>query len=399
MTELSERVRSVEPSATFAIKARATEMKASGMDVVDLSAGEPDGLPPAAACEAGIAAIRSGQHRYSPVPGTDELRAVIADRYCRLGLEITAANIQVTFGGKQALNSLAQALLSPGDECIMLRPYWVSYPTQIQLTGATAVVIPTRSEDAFQPEPAAIEAAITSRTRVILLNSPNNPTGCIIEPERLIEIDRTAARHGIVVVSDEIYHSMSYDGVESICFPTLSDPTLTRTVVVDAVSKTFAMTGWRVGWLAGPIDLVKACARLQAHTTSGVSRVTQAAAAAALQSDFGYVGPIREALVRRRDLLAAGLDAIDGFEVGPPPCGAFYLFPRIDSMFGRTTPEGRVLGSGFDLAEYLLSEAGVAVVPGEAFGEPRCVRLSYAVDQDKVEAAVPRIAAAIARLS
>ncbi len=399
MTRLTSRIQAIQPSATFAIKARARELAAAGVDVVDLSTGEPDGDPPAEVAEAAIAAIRAGQNGYGPVCGTSELRHVIADSYQAKGLEVTSANVLVTFGGKQALNHLANALFGPGDEVILLSPYWVSYPAQVKLTGARPVLVPADSTAGFQPDPDAIEAAITSRTRAILVNSPSNPTGCVAERGRLEAIDRLAARRGIAVISDEIYDAMTYGEAEAICYPSLNDVALRRTMVVNAVSKTYAMTGWRVGWMLASTQVVDACAKLHGHSTSGVSLINQAAAVAALRSSSDYVEPVKAALVRRRDLMVAGLDAIEGVSVGPVPQGAFYVFPRVDGLFGRKTPRGRILKCGFDVADYLISEGGLGVVPGEAFGEPRCIRLSYALALPVVEEGVARAAAALSKLN
>jgi len=398
---LSERIASLPPSATLTIKARAAELRAQGHDIIDLSAGEPDGRPPPEASLAAQQAIAEDKHYYTPVPGTPALREAIAASYReRHGLDVTAANVMVTMGGKQALFNLAQSLFNPGDEVILFSPYWVSYPPQLQLAEACPVIIRSRPEDGFQPDLDEVRAAITDRTRAILVNSPSNPTGCVIEPSRLAAIAELAREHDLIVISDEIYDAITYDGTASTCMATLSDDAASRTVIVNAVSKTFAMTGWRVGWIVAPQEVVKACSKIQGHSTSGVCEVNQQAAAAAISaSREQFLAPILSALDLRRKLLAASLDAVSGIEVGPIAQGAFYLFPRIDGLFGRTTPSGGRLGCALDVAAYLLDEAGVAVVPGEAFGEARCVRISYANTFERIEAGAERIAAAVAKLS
>ncbi|MEE2829274.1 MAG: pyridoxal phosphate-dependent aminotransferase [Myxococcota bacterium] len=398
MIRLSDRIQEVAPSATFAIKAKAASLRAEGRSIVDLSAGEPDGTPPAEASAAGLAAIEAGENHYAPLAGLPELREAIARSYDAAGCSYSADNVLVTMGGKQALYNLFQVLFGPGDEVIAFSPYWVSYPPQIQLAGAKMVLVRTRPEDGFQPDLESVRAAITDRTRAILVNSPSNPTGCLVERERLIGLDRLAAEHDLIVISDEIYSALTYDGAVADCFASLSPESPERTVLVDAVSKTYAMTGWRVGWAVGPVPIIKACAKLQGHSTSGVCLINQRAALAAITAPGDFLTPIRAALVERRDLLAAGLDALDGISVGPIAQGAFYLFPRVDGLFGRRRPGGGVLQTAMDVADFFLTDGGVAVVPGEAFGEDRCVRVSYALSRDAVEEGLRRMATALSLL-
>lgn len=399
--KLSDRANAIEPSATFAIKAQAAALAAAGKRVVDLSPGEPDGLPPKGVVEAIQEAAADHQHGYGPVAGVPALREAIAARYAReRGLTVSAANVMVTHGGKQALDELAKALWNPGDEVIVFAPYWVSYLPQLELVGARAVVVPTRPEDGFQPDPDAVAAAITPRTRGIIINSPSNPSGCVATRDRIEVLMELAARADLTVISDEIYDAITYDGAQATCIPTLSDDARARTIIVHAVSKSFAMTGWRVGWMVGPKDVIQACSGLMGHSTSGVSRLTQAGAIAAVNAPTeGYLPPMIAALQAKRDLLVAGLAGIDGIDVGPVPQGAFYLFPRVDGLFGRRTPGGQVLGSAMDVAGYLIGEGGVATVPGEAFGEGRCVRMSYAVKAEDIRQGIELLAAAVDRLS
>jgi len=396
---LSSRIEALQPSATLAIKARAAELRMQGLDIIDLSAGEPDGIPPAEAVAAAHQAIDDGKHNYTPVPGIPSLRAAIAESYRdQHGLEVSSANVMVTMGGKQALFNLAQSLFDPGDEVIIMSPYWVSYPPQLQLAEARPVVLRTRPEDGFQPDLAELRSAITDRTRAILVNSPSNPTGCVIERGCLVGIAELAREHDLWIISDEIYDAITYDGASSTCMATLSEDAAQRTIIVNAVSKTYAMTGWRVGWIVAPTDVVKACSKIQGHSTSGVCEVNQIAALAAVTAPRDFLEPILIALDRRRKLLSSALDAVDGLEVGPIPQGAFYLFPSVSGLFGRKTPDNLSLSCAFDVASYLLNEAQVAVVPGEAFGEDRCVRISYATTFERIEQGATRIAEAVAKL-
>ena len=400
MKRLSARIEALKPSATLAIKARAAELREQGLDIIDLSAGEPDGVPPVEAVVAAHEAIDAGKHNYTPVPGIPALRSAIAQTYVdQHGLQVSSANIMVTMGGKQALFNLAQSLFEAGDEVILMSPYWVSYPPQLQLAEAQAVVVRTRPEDGFQPDLAALRAAITPRTVAILVNSPSNPTGCVIEPARLGAIAELASEHDLWIISDEIYDAITYDDAQSLCMASLSADAAQRTIVVNAISKTYAMTGWRVGWIVGPVDVIKACSKIQGHSTSGVCEVNQRAALAAITAPKDFLEPILSALDRRRQVLFSALNGVSGIEVGPIPKGAFYLFPSVSGLFGRTTPSGTSLKCALDVASYLLDEARVAVVPGEAFGEDRCVRISYATSFERIEQGAQRIAAAVELLS
>lgn len=399
MIRFSDRIRGVQPSATLAVKARASALRAEGREIVDLSVGEPAGDPPEAAPAAAIAAIRAGRNRYEPVPGLPELRQAVAARYQDRGLDCGPANVMVNVGAKHSLFNLAMVLFQPGDEVILLAPSWVSYVPQLQLAGASVVVVQTCPEQGFQPDLQQIRAAITPRTRAILVNSPSNPCGCVIERERLLGIDALARENDLLVISDEIYEDFVYDGHEHTCMATLSEDSAARTVVVNGVSKSYAMTGWRVGWIVAPQPIVKACSKLQGHCTSGLSAVNQLAALAALSAPPDYRERILVALGRRREALQLILGPIDGVELGPMPGGAFYVFPRIDSLFGMTAPGGKVLETSLDVADFLLVEGGVATVPGEAFGEPRCIRICYAVDTAALTSGLQRIGDAVSRLA
>ena len=399
MIRLSDRILEIQPSATLAVKARATALRAEGRVIVDLSVGEPGGEPPKAALQAGIDAIRAGRNRYEPVPGLMNLRKAVAERYSALGLDCGPANVMVSVGAKHSLFNLAMVLFQPGDEVILLAPSWVSYAPQLQLAGAKVVVVETCPEDGFQPDLERVRAAITPATRGILVNSPSNPCGCVIGRERLVALDALARENDLVVISDEIYDQFVYDGHQHACFATLSEDAPARTVVVNGVSKSYAMTGWRVGWILAPEGLVKACSKLQGHCTSGLSAINQMAALAALSAPPEYRERVMDAMQQRRQLVAALLGSLDGVELGPLPGGAFYVFPRVDALFGRRAPDGRVLRSALDVADFLLVEGGVATVPGEAFSEPRCIRVCYAVDTQTLRSGLEQIAEAVSRLA
>ena len=398
MIRLSERIQAIQPSATLAVKARARALRAEGRTIIDLSVGEPAGDPPEAALAAAKEAIDSGRNRYEPVPGLMELRRAVAERYRARGLDCGPANVLVSVGAKHSLYNLAMVLFEPGDEVILLAPSWVSYVPQLQLAGASIVVVETHPDQGFQPDVEAIRAAITPKTRGILVNSPSNPCGCVIDRERLLAIDGLAREHDLVVISDEIYDEFVYDGQEHTCMATLSEDSASRTVVVNGVSKAFAMTGWRVGWIVAPEEVVKACGKLQGHCTSGLSAINQLAALAALTPSEDYRPRILAALGRRRRVTKMLLGTIEGIELGPMPGGAFYVFPRVDGLYGKTAPDGKVLETALDVAEFLLVEGGVATVPGEAFGEPRCIRICYAVDTPTLTTGLQRIGDAVSRL-
>ena len=399
MTRLSDRIQGIKPSATLAVKARARQLRAEGRTIVDLSVGEPGGDPPHEALDAGVAAIREGRNRYEPVPGIPELREAVSAGYRAQGLDYGPENVMVSVGAKHSLFNLAMVLFQPGDEVILLAPSWVSYAPQLQLAGAKIVTVETSPSDGFQPDIERIQGAVTPKTRGILVNSPSNPCGCVIERERLAAIDDLARRNDLVVISDEIYGRFVYDGNEHTCFAALSEDAPSRTIVVGGVSKSFAMTGWRVGWIVAPEAVIKACSKLQGHCTSGLSAVNQLAAVGALAAPPDYLEQVLVELESRRGVVRALLGPVDGIELGPMPGGAFYVFPRVDALFGKVTPDGRVLRTSLDVADFLLVQAGVATVPGEAFGEPRCIRVCYAVDEEALRDGLDRIVGAVSRLS
>lgn len=395
MIRLSDRISALQPSATLDTKAKADRLRAAGRTVVDLSVGEPSGEPPAEAVEAAVARIRAGRNTYGPVAGLMALRTAVAEGYRGLGADVAPANVVVTCGAKHALYALAMALLQEGDEVVVPTPSWVSYEPQIELAGARQVSVPCDPQEGFQPDPARVRAAIGPRTRAILVNSPSNPTGAVATRERLAAIDDLAREHGLVVISDEIYSDFVFGGHSHTCWYSLAADAPKRAVIVSGVSKSFAMTGWRVGWMVAPEPVAKACTRLQGHLTSNISEICQAAALAALGAPPEYRARFVADLEDKRAIVSGLLGGVPGIDLGAMPGGAFYVFPRVDALFGRRTPGGQVLGSGADVAGFLLDEGGVATVPGEAFGEPRCVRLCYALARDVLVDGLGRIARAV----
>lgn len=390
----------LQPSATLAIGARARALAASGVDVVDLSVGEPDGLPPAAALDAARRSIDGAEVRYAPTGGFEPLRQAIAAFYGRRhGESVDPANVLVTLGGKQALSLVMRALCAPGDEVVIPGPAWVSYGPQAALAGARPVVVPGDPADAFLPDPARIASAIGPKTRVLVVNSPSNPTGAVLPTSRLEALAELCRDRGVVILADEMYDAIRYDGGVGPTLLAVARRVGAPCVATDAVSKTFALTGWRVGWMVGPKPLIDACGRILGHEVSGLPMPMQRAAVEALTGPLDFLPSLVAGYRERRDRLHQALLAIPGVDPGPLPGGAFYLFPRVDGLFGRAAPSGRVLRSGLDVAASLLEEGGVACVPGEAFDEGRCVRLSYATSLPRVEEGARRFAAWAATLS
>lgn len=391
-------VAAVRPSATLAVSARAKALRAAGRDVLELSAGEPDFATPEPIVEAAHAALAAGTvFGYTPNAGLPALREAIAAKLVREnGLAVAPAQVVCSNGAKQAIAQAILATCAPGTEVVIVAPYWVSYPDQVRLAGATPVVAETRAADGYKLSPDALARVLSPRTRAVVLNSPSNPTGAVYsrdEMEALAEVLR--AWPDVLVVSDEIYEYVVYDAAH-VSWGAL-DGLGHRTATVNGFSKSYAMTGWRLGYLAGPDWLVSAVDSLQSHLTSGPNHLTQAAALAAFEMGDGPIREMVAAFRARRDAVAARLAAIEGV-VCPVPEGAFYLFPDVSALFGRHTPGGALIADSLAFCTYLLDEAGVALVPGEAFGDPRGVRLSYATDMDTLLDACERIARAVEAL-
>lgn len=396
MAELSDRLKRLAPSATLAMSQKSSEMKAQGIDVINMSVGEPDFMTPGFIKEAGKKAIDDNYSKYSPVPGYPVLREAIARKLKREnGLDYAASEIIVGTGGKQGVCNAILALVNPGDEVVIPAPYWVSYPQMVKLAGGTPVIVPAGIGQDFKITAAQLEAAVTPKTKLVILCSPSNPTGSVYSEEELGELAKVVLAHDdLFVLSDEIYEHINYIGGHSsiAACPGMRE----RTVVCNGVSKAYAMTGWRLGWVAAPEWIVKGLGKLQGQYTSGTSSVSQMAAVAAYEGDQSCVETFRETFRRRRDLIVSLAKDIPGLEVNVPQ-GAFYLFPDCSAFFGKTDGR-RTIGSSTDLALYLLEEGHVATVGGDAFGAPRCFRMSYATSDDNIREALRRIRHVLSKL-
>jgi aspartate/methionine/tyrosine aminotransferase len=388
---LSARIIGLAPSATMAVDAKAKALRAQGRPVIGFGAGEPDFPTPAHIVEAARkAALDPAMHRYTPAAGLDTLRQAIAERSQRDGLDVTADMVVVTNGGKHALYNVFMALIDPGDEVLMPAPFWVSYPEQIGLAGGTTVPILADASSGFRVSIDQLEAARTPRTKALVFVSPSNPTGAVYPPSEVAAIGRWAAEHGIWVITDEIYRELVYGDARFSSVPLEAPEAAERTIIIDGLAKTYAMTGWRVGWSIAPREISAGIAKLQTQLCSNVNNIAQSAALAALTGPQDAVGEMRVAFDRRRRTAVTQLRAIDGLEVVEPE-GAFYIYPSIRDLIGRTIA-GRLVTSSLDLADLLLEEADVAVVPGEGFGSEASFRLSYALSDEDLVEGIARIA-------
>ncbi|SDH04964.1 pyridoxal phosphate-dependent aminotransferase [Pelagibacterium luteolum] len=397
--QIASRVRALDVSLIVKISEMAAARKRAGEDIISLGTGEPDFDTPDFVKHAAQAAIDSGETKYTANTGTPALKAAIVARYRRQGIAVEPNQIIASTGAKQVLFNAMMATLEPGDEVIVPTPYWTSYVDIIAICGGVPVEVRTRGEDGFVMNPEAMEAAVTSRTRWLLLNSPSNPSGGAYNREQLRALLPVFERHPhLGLTSDEIYEHLVYDDFSFISVLKALPELAERTLVVNGVSKSHAMTGWRLGFGVGPVSLIAAMSTVQGQATSAPSSISQAAAVAALDGPTEILESRRQNFWRRRDIVVAGLNAISGLDC-PTPRGAFYVFPDCTALLGRRTPEGTVLETDTDLCDYYLSEAGVAVVPGTAFGAPGHFRISYAYAQTALEAALDRIAAATAALT
>jgi aspartate/methionine/tyrosine aminotransferase len=395
-SRISRRIGAIAESATLAVDARAKALKAAGADVIGFGAGEPDFATPPAIVAAAIEAARNpASHRYTPAAGLPALREAVAVKTLRdSGYDVKASQVVITNGGKQAVYQAFATLLDPGDEVLLPAPYWTTYPEAIALAGGVPVEILTDETTGYLATVEQLEAARTPRTKVLLYCSPSNPTGAVYPRDQVEAIGRWAVEHGIWVVADEIYEHLTYDGAEAVSMP-VAVPELANTcIVVNGVAKTYAMTGWRVGWMISPADVTKAATNLQSHLTSNVNNVAQYAALAAVSGDLTAVEEMRTAFDRRRRIMTKLLNDIPGVTC-PEPLGAFYAFPSVKGLYG-TTLRGRRVETSAGLAELLLDEAEVAVVPGEAFGTPGYFRMSYALGDDDLVKGVSRMADVLA---
>ncbi|MEI6620281.1 MAG: pyridoxal phosphate-dependent aminotransferase [Actinomycetes bacterium] len=391
-TRISQRIGSIAESATLAVDAKAKALKAAGRPVIGFGAGEPDFPTPEYIVKAAVAACADpAMHKYTPAGGLPKLKEAIAAKTKRdSGYEVTAAQVLVTNGGKQALYNTFAALLDPGDEALMPAPYWTTYPESIRLAGGVPVEVPTDESTGFLATVEQLEAYRTPRTKLLVFVSPSNPTGAVYPPELVKAIGEWAVEHGLWVVTDEIYEHLVYGDAVFSSMPVLVPALADHCVVVNGVAKTYAMTGWRVGWVIGPVDVIKAATNLQSHATSNVANVSQMAALAAVSGDLTAVEMMREAFDRRRQMILRMLNEIPGVECVEPQ-GAFYAYPSVKGVLGKNIRGTRPQSSA-ELASLILDEVEVAVVPGEAFGTPGYLRLSYALsDADLVEG-VGRIA-------
>lgn len=391
-SRVSARVAAISESATLAVTARAAAMKSDGRPVIGFGAGEPDFATPAPIVEAAERACREPRfHHYTPAGGLPELREAVAAKTKRdSGLSVEPSQVLITNGGKQAVYETFATLLDPGDEVLLPTPYWTTYPEAIRLAGGVPVEVVTDESSGYLTTVDQLEAARTSRTKVLLFVSPSNPTGAVYPPPQVAEIGQWAAERGLWVVTDEIYEHLVYDDAEFASMPVRVPELTDRCVVLNGVAKTYAMTGWRVGWMLGPTDVVKAATSLQSHATSNVANVSQAAALAAVSGDLTAVAAMRAAFDRRRRTMVRMLEDIPGLSC-PEPKGAFYCYPSVTGVLGRDI-RGQRPQTSAELAELILEQAEVALVPGEAFGTPGYFRLSYALGDDDLAEGVSRLA-------
>ncbi|MFD3443140.1 pyridoxal phosphate-dependent aminotransferase [Microbacteriaceae bacterium 4G12] len=390
-SRVSARIGSIAESATLKVDAKAKALQAQGRPVISYAAGEPDFPTPDHIVEAAVAAAHDPKnHRYTPAVGLPDLREAIAEKTRRdSGLDVPASQVIVTNGGKQGVYQAFATLLDPGDEVLMPTPYWTTYPEAIRLAGGVPVEVFAGADQDYLVTVEQLEAARTPRTKVLLFVSPSNPTGSVYSREQTTAIGEWAEANGIWVISDEIYQNLTYDGVEATSIveavPALAD----RTILVNGVAKTYAMTGWRVGWMVGPADVIKAAGNLQSHLSSNVANISQRAAIAALTGSQEPVETMRQAFDRRRKTIVEELNRIDGF-VTPTPTGAFYVYPDVTGLFGRTI-DGVTPTTSLEVADLLLEKAEVAAVPGEAFGPSGYLRFSYALGDEPLLEGIRRI--------
>jgi aspartate aminotransferase len=394
---LSDRAGKIKPSPTLTMDAKAKAMKAEGVDIVNFGVGEPDFDTPGNIKEAAIKAIKEGFTKYTPVGGIDQLKDAIIEKFQRdNNLHYSRDEVIVSCGAKHSLYNIAQALFSPGDEILILSPYWVSYPDQVLLNDAIPVFVKTYESDFFMVRPEELESRITKKTKALILNSPSNPTGLTYDRKNLERIAEIALRRGLHVVSDEIYEKLTYDGFEHVSIASLDNNIKAKTIVVNGLSKSYAMTGWRIGFAAGPKEVVRAMTNIQSQSTSNPTSIAQKAAVEALSGPQDSVAIMLAEFDRRRKFLINELNAIPGVSCLTPK-GAFYAFPNTSKFYGKNADNGEIASSS-ELAIYLLEEAKVALVHGGAFGDDNYIRLSYATSIDEIKKGVERIREALGKL-
>ncbi|MEK6742621.1 MAG: pyridoxal phosphate-dependent aminotransferase [Nitrospirota bacterium] len=391
---IAQRAKAIKPSPTLAMAAKAKAMKAQGIDVVDFGVGEPDFDTPENVKQAGIRAIQSGFTKYTPASGTDELRDAVVDKFKKdNGLAYERSQILISCGAKHSLYNIAEALFDPGDEVIIPSPYWVSYPDQVILNDAVPVIVETTEQEGFRISAARLEKAITKKTKAIVLNSPSNPTGLAYDRKTLEEIAAVAVKHGIYVISDEIYEKLVYDGFTHISIASLGPEIKELTIVVNGVSKSHAMTGWRIGFAAGPKDVITAMANIQSQSTSNPASISQKAALEALRGPQDFLPVMNAEFDKRRKYMVERLNKMQGVSC-MLPVGAFYAFPNVAKLYGRSA-DGRTIRNSADLAAYLLEAARVALVSGDSFGADAYIRLSYATSMEIIKKGMDRIEEAV----
>lgn len=388
--KVSQRAQAVPPSATIAVTSRAKEMKAQGLDVLSFGAGEPDFDTPQFIKDAAIESLKKGQTKYTPAVGIPDLRKAIADKLLKENnLKYAPEQVVVNLGAKHSVYMAMQASLDPGDEVLLPTPYWVTYPETIKLAGAKAVVLQTTYKTGYKITPQQLKDAITPKTAMLVLNSPNNPGGFCYSPEELKALAKTLEGTKVTVLSDEIYERLIYGDTRFVSFASLSEDAYNRTLTINGLSKSFSMTGWRLGYTAGPLEVLKAMARLQDHVTSNPVTFTQYAAIAALKDTTGAVEKMRVEFEKRGKVMADRLNAVEGITCMQPE-GAFYCFPDVSAHFGRTI-DGAQIKDSMDFAKVLLEQKRVAVVPGAPFGSPNNIRLSFACSLEQIEKGIDRI--------
>jgi len=397
---IASRLDKIKPSATLALAAKAQELKAEGKDVIGLSVGEPDFDTPDFIKDAAKAAMDAGKTKYTPVPGTPELRKAIVEKFKRENnLTYTPDQVIVGTGGKQVLYNAFMATLNPGDEVVIAAPYWLSYPDMVMLAEGTPVIVTATAAEKFKLTPAKLEAAITPKTKWVVINSPSNPTGAAYSKEELVALGEVLKKHPHVhILTDDIYEHLVYDDFKFHTIAEVVPELYERTLTVNGVSKAYAMTGWRIGYAAGPLPLIKAMSKVQGQSTSNPSSISQAAAAAALTGDQSFLQDWRRKFQERRDLVVDMLNKAEGISCTAPE-GAFYVFASCDGVIGKTTPEGKTIETDTDFATYLLEKHNLVVVQGAEFGLSPCFRVSYALDLDTLTKACERIQKACTELS
>jgi aspartate aminotransferase len=395
---IAKRAMAIKPSPTLATAAKAKAMKAQGIDVVDFGVGEPDFDTPDNVKQAGIKAIQSGFTKYTPAGGTDELKEAVIEKFRKdNGLSYEKSQILISCGAKHSLYNIAEALFDPGDEVIIPSPYWVSYPDQVLLNDAVPVIVETMEKEGFRLAAGQLEKAITKKTKALVLNSPSNPTGLAYDKKTLEEIASIAVKHGVYVISDEIYEKLLYDGFQHFSIASLGREIKDLTIVVNGVSKSHSMTGWRIGYAAGPKEIISAMANIQSQSTSNPASISQKAALEALRGPQDFIAVMNKEFDKRRKYMVERLNKMNGISC-LMPVGAFYAFPRVAPLFGKSV-NGKKINNSSDLAAYLLEDAKVALVSGDAFGADAYIRLSYATSMENIVKGMDRIEQAVAKLA